>query len=90
MRSVLCAAVIIAGIVLFSFLRDDSGTISATARRGTPVTIIDARASQKDMYGNEVSPAVADYLIDPYGILYERHAPDTAILDIRELPEPGT
>lgn len=33
-----------------------------------------------DIYGNEVSDAVGDYRIDRRGDLYERHAPDTAVL----------
>ena len=39
-----------------------------------------------DLYGNEISDAVGDYRVDPRGELYERHAPDTAVL---KLGEPG-
>lgn len=33
-----------------------------------------------DLYGNEISDAVGDYRVDRGGDLYERHAPDTAVL----------
>lgn len=87
MRSALCLAVIIAGVVLFS--RDDSRTVSASSGRSN-AEIVDARDTRRDVYGNDIAPAVADYLVDPYGQMYERHAPDTALLDTRELPPPGT
>lgn len=35
-----------------------------------------------DLYGNDVSDAVGDYRVDPYGELYEGHAPDTAVLKL--------
>jgi hypothetical protein len=34
-----------------------------------------------DLYGNPVETAVGDYRTDPGGEVYERHAPDTAVLD---------
>ena len=45
---------------------------------------IHERVSQPriDIYGNQVDPAVGDYRIDPRGGLYERHAPDTAVLKL--------
>ena len=66
------------------FTRDDSGSVFATAAQERAA---DPRDSRKDIYGNDVAPALADYLVDPYGEMYERHAPDTALL---ELTEPGT
>ena len=36
-----------------------------------------------DLYGNEVSDAVAEYTLDPAGSLYELHSPQT------ELPRLG-
>ena len=77
MRSALGLVVIIAGLVLFS--RADSATVSAGVSRGSYEDVMDARDSRKDVYGNEIAPAVADYLIDPYGEMYESHAPDTAL-----------
>jgi hypothetical protein len=35
-----------------------------------------------DLNGNEVDEAVGDYRIDPEGQMYERHAPDTALLHL--------
>jgi hypothetical protein len=37
-----------------------------------------------DAYGNEVTPAVAEYSLDPAGSPYERHSPQT------ELPRLGS
>lgn len=33
-----------------------------------------------DIYGNEIHEAIGDYRVDRRGELYERHAPDTAVL----------
>lgn len=33
-----------------------------------------------DLNGNEIDAAVSDYRVDPRGEMYERHAPDTALL----------
>jgi hypothetical protein len=33
-----------------------------------------------DIHGNEIETAVGDYRIDPRGGIYERHAPDTAVI----------
>ena len=33
-----------------------------------------------DIHGNEIDNAVGDYRVDKGGELYERHAPDTALL----------
>lgn len=35
-----------------------------------------------DLYGNQIDEAVGDYRVDPRGELYERHAPDTAVLKL--------
>ena len=78
MRSGLAAAVIIAGVVLFA--RGDSGTLSAAP--GAVDGTVDARDAREDVYGNEIMPAVADYLVDPYGEMYESHAPDSALLEL--------
>jgi hypothetical protein len=32
-----------------------------------------------DLYGNEVTDAVAKYLLDPRGALYEEHSPQTEV-----------
>lgn len=38
-----------------------------------------------DRYGNEVRQAVARYKVDPAGVLYEEHSPDT---EVPRLPAP--
>jgi hypothetical protein len=35
-----------------------------------------------DLNGNEIDDAVSDYRVDRRGELYERHAPDTALLHL--------
>jgi hypothetical protein len=80
MRSALCVVVIIAGVVVFS--REDSRTVSAAPAVLNKSEVVDARDSRRDVYGNQITPAVADYLVDPYGEMYERHAPDTALLEL--------
>jgi hypothetical protein len=40
-----------------------------------------AFAPRLDRYGNPIERAVGDYRTDPRGDVYERHAPDTAVLD---------
>ena len=35
-----------------------------------------------DLNGNEIDAAVSDYRVDGRGELYERHAPDTALLHL--------
>ena len=85
MRSALGAVVIIAGLVLF--LRDDTTAVSAAAVPSDKPEIADARDMRRDAWGNEIAPAVADYFVDPYGEMYESHAPDTALL---ELGQPET
>ena len=74
--------VIIAGVVLIS--RADTRTVSPIPARSNSVEIVDARDTRRDIYGNEIAPAVADYLVDLYGDMYERHAPDTALPEIGE------
>jgi hypothetical protein len=78
MRPLVGVVVIIAGVVMFT--RADSASISAIP----PESVTDAREARRDLYGNEILPAVADYVVDPYGEMYERHAPDTALLELTE------
>jgi hypothetical protein len=35
-----------------------------------------------DLNGNEIDTAVGDYRVDPRGEMYERHAPDTALIHL--------
>ena len=84
MRSACCMAVIIAGVMFF--LRDGTTAVSAASphvgNAGILDGILDARDVRRDVYGNDIAPAVADYLVDPYGEMYESHAPDTALLKL--------
>ena len=80
MRSACCMAVIIAGVVLF--LRDGTTAVSAASPHVDNPAVLDARDVRRDVYGNDIAPAVADYLVDPYGEMYESHAPDTALLKL--------
>lgn len=47
----------------------------------TPVTFVPANhpPSAVDLFGNEVSDAVAKYSLDPAGALYEEHSPQTEL-----------
>ena len=44
-----------------------------------------ARQIRVDVYGNQIDDAVGDYRVDWGGDMYERHAPETAVL---KLPSP--
>jgi hypothetical protein len=52
----------------------------APAPRQTPTT--DGEAV--DLYGNEVSDAIATYSLDPAGSLYELHSPQTELPRLAE------
>ena len=80
MRRAFYMVVIIAGVVVFT--RDDIPTVSPTSARVQSEEIVDARDTRRDFNGNVIAPAVADYFVDPYGEMYERHAPDTALLEL--------
>jgi len=53
------------------FHADDAVVPAAHARHGTDGTV--------DLYGNEVTDAVATYTLDPAGSLYELHSPQTEL-----------
>jgi hypothetical protein len=83
MRSVwfLLALIAVFGVIE----RRDTGTVSAEAAFSGRSTSADRAAElRRDVYANEIAPAIADYRIDPYGKMYERHAPDTALLQLGE------
>ena len=77
---------------------DVSGTVSdAAAQRRHATAVSDTATTQDrsaprrtgprlDLYGNPIDRAVTDYRVDDRGELYERHAPDTAVL---RLPAAG-
>ena len=51
----------------------------ATSRASTDVMSETEEDSAVDMYGNEISSAVAQYKLDATGSLYELHSPNTAL-----------
>ena len=65
-------------------VRDDTPLVRDTAAVGPR-----AATSQPlvDLYGNPIDRAMSDYRVDGRGDMYERHAPDTALL---KLGSPGT
>jgi hypothetical protein len=54
----------------------DSGTSALAARSD------DWADPRIDLNGNEIDDAVSDYRVDGRGEMYERHAPDTALLHL--------
>jgi hypothetical protein len=60
-----------------------SATIIAPRPAAAPKPVVEYRAVPRmDLYGNPIEEAVTDYRIDPSGDVYERHAPDTAVLEL--------
>jgi len=74
-----------AGIYATSFA--ESAAKTAITTEISPITseelLPDEYALPVDMFGNEVTSAMATYKLDPSGIMYEEHNPDT------ELPRLG-
>ena len=54
--------------------------VTDSAPRVLPTRDDDWADPRVDLNGNEVDDAVSDYRVDRQGELYERHAPDTALL----------
>jgi hypothetical protein len=54
----------------------DAGNAALHAR------VDDWAEPQVDLNGNEIDAAVGDYRVDKGGEMYERHAPDTALLHL--------
>ena len=62
---------------------DTQTTTVIDSRAGTSSTRDDDWAEPRvDLNGNEIDAAVSDYRVDGRGELYERHAPDTALLHL--------
>jgi len=78
-------AVFIPGTVTASLSQPDAAAIRTSADnvRSVPDTRKDVAQSVVDLYGNEVSDAIATYSLDQAGSLYELHSPQT------ELPRLG-
>lgn len=93
MRTVVPGAVAIAVVVVVTCALFTHQTVSpsrmlvesipvATASGDGPVdhrTPLDATDGTVDLYGNEISDAVATYSLDPGGSLYEVHSPQTEL-----------
>ena len=64
--------------VIDTSLRADDAAAAASEHE------VDTEAGEprRDLYGNEIEPAVTDYRVDFYGDVYERQSPDTAILEL--------
>ena len=58
-----------------------TSVIDNTARE-FPTRDTDWAEPRTDLNGNEIDDAVSDYRIDRQGEMYERHAPDTALLHL--------
>ena len=92
------AAIWIAAFFTGRAVSDVSGTVSdaAAQRQLNPAPVSNTAPTPRrqqprkgpriDLYGNPIDTAVTDYRVDPRGELYERHAPDTAVL---KLPAAG-
>src|SRR3954462_2977226 len=55
-------------------------SVTDSAPRTLPTHDDDWPDPRVDLNGNEIDEAVSDYRVDGRGELYERHAPDTALL----------
>ena len=73
------AAVVSAMYALGASRHTPAVSVVADSRHHEEVRGSDPRV---DRYGNPVSKAVGDYRVGPRGNLYERHAPDTALLKL--------
>ena len=54
--------------------------VSDSTPRVSPTRDDDWAEPRVDLNGNEIDDAVSDYRVDRRGEMYERHAPDTALL----------
>jgi hypothetical protein len=97
-KTVACVGVIAGLLILVAYTGIAPGTVTST--RSAPVTTspsasrpavepasrrpVDEADGIIDLYGNEVTDAVAKYTLDPTGSLYELHSPQT------ELPRLGS
>ena len=57
----------------------DAPTSIDQRQRPREESSVPSREPSVDLYGNEVTDAVAKYLLDPRGALYEEHSPQTEV-----------
>ena len=55
-------------------------SVTDSVTRTLPTRADDWADPRVDLNGNEIDDAVSDYRVDRRGEMYERHAPDTALL----------
>lgn len=75
-RLIVCWIVVLATVCAF-FSRSAETSSPAVPTRQADVT--EDVQSETDLYGNDVSDAVARYTVDANGALYEVHSPQTEI-----------
>jgi hypothetical protein len=87
--------ILVAGVLFTSWMVTDSSPATPTPRLATDIHLADhiavgddrggdgAASAFVDLYGNEVTDAIATYTFDQAGSLYELHSPQT------ELPRLG-
>ena len=67
--------------IAFPFARDTTSVLD-TGIPSFPQRDEDWAEPRVDLNGNEVDVAVGDYRVDRRGEMYERHAPDTALIHL--------
>jgi hypothetical protein len=65
---------------VFAQSASHTATVIDNRARAMPSRNDDWADPRVDLNGNEIDDAVSDYRVDGRGELYERHAPDTALL----------
>ena len=67
---------------LFAQPATQTTTVIDDREERLPARVDDWRDPRVDLNGNEIDDAVGDYRVDGRGEMYERHAPDTALLHL--------
>ena len=62
---------------------NNSGIDDGSSTNPSPVIEEPAAERVQDIYGNDVSPAIASYKSDGSGSVYEEHSPDTEVARLR-------
>jgi hypothetical protein len=75
----LLVATMLAGIAVFGLAAPQSATFSSNHPGATSVVEQPSREAPLDFNGNEIRQAIARYKVDPTGVLYEEHSPDTEV-----------
>jgi hypothetical protein len=59
-----------------------TATVTDDRDQTLPTRVDDWSEPRVDLNGNEIDDAVSDYRVDGRGDMYERHAPDTALIHL--------